>query len=267
MHLKGCLTKLREARPLVHAITNYVTANDCANITIALGGSPAMIDSKEEVTEFVRLANALYVNIGTLREEQKESIYLAMDKASELEIPIVLDPVGAAALKSRLMMVKDLLSRFKVACLKGNIAEIKCIAERDAKASGVDSLERGEGVELVTAELSNYYKTVVVATGPKDYLSKGEKTYLVNNGSPLLGRITGSGCMLGIITGAFLGSVDNDLKACLAATVTYGVVGELAEKSVRQSSDLGSFRMKIFDHTASLTEEILCDAEDYYEYK
>ncbi|ACB86046.1 hydroxyethylthiazole kinase [Natranaerobius thermophilus] len=251
------LTQVRQENPLVHAITNYVTMNDCANITLAAGASPAMCESRDEVSDFVPLAKALYINIGTINQEHKDSIYLAAEKASELEIPIVLDPVGAVAIKSRLDLVKDLLTNYNVSCIKGNNAEIKCLAGRKGHGKGMDSLDLGEDIQMVNSELSEKYNTMVLATGKTDLITKGNITVKVSNGTPLLGRITGSGCMLGILISAFIGASDNDWEAGIAATVSMGVVGEMAEESISSSTDLGSFRVKIFDHMAALTSKEL----------
>lgn len=251
------LALVRQENPLVHAITNYVTINDCANITIAAGASPAMCESKEEVSDFVPLAKALYINIGTINQEHKESIYLAAEKASELEIPIVLDPVGSAAIKSRQNLVKDLLTNYNVSCVKGNNAEIKSIADRQSHGKGMDSMDSGEDIQMVNSELSEKYNTMVLATGKTDLITQGNTTVTVSNGTPLLGGITGTGCMLGILISAFIAASDNKLEAAIAATVSMGVVGELAAESVSSSTDLGSFRVKIFDHMAALTREKL----------
>ncbi len=251
------LALVRQENPLVHAITNYVTINDCANITIAAGASPAMCESKEEVSDFVPLANALYINIGTMNQEHKESIYLAAEKASELNIPIVLDPVGAVAIKSRQDLVKNLLTNYNVSCIKGNKAEIKCIAGRQGQGKGMDSTDSGEDIQVVTSELSQKYNTIVLATGKTDFITNGNTIVKVNNGTPLLSRITGSGCMLGILISAFIGASDNKLEATIAATVSMGTVGELAAESISSTTDLGSFRVKIFDHMAALTKEKL----------
>ncbi|OWZ82666.1 hydroxyethylthiazole kinase [Natranaerobius trueperi] len=251
------LTLVRQENPLVHAITNHVTINDCANITLAAGASPAMCESKEEVSDFVPFAKALYINIGTINKEHKKSIYLAAEKASRLEIPIVVDPVGAVAIKSRQDLVKDLLTNYSVSCIKGNNAEIKCLAGRRTHGKGMDSLDTGKDIQMVNSELSEKYNTMVLSTGKTDLITKGSTTVKVSNGTPLLGRITGSGCMLGILISAFIGVSDNDLEAVIAGIVSMGIVGELAEESISSTTDLGSFRVKIFDYMAALTSEKL----------
>ncbi len=265
MELDKTLEKLKSDAPLVHAITNNVTVNDCANITLAIGASPAMCESTEEVYDFVSLSKALYVNVGTLTGEQQKAIEIAVSRASEIGVPVVLDPVGAVALKNRQKLILNLLTKYNIACLKGNISEIKCLTGRSTEAKGVDSLDHGEDALEAAKELSLEYDTTVVATGKTDFIAQKNKSYSVDNGSPLLGRITGSGCMLGIITAAFLGTTkDNDnIQACLAGTTAMGIAGEKAQKHLQSENDLGTFRIKLFDSMASLRGEELKSRAKY----
>ena len=273
MSTKTDFEKVRDVQPLVHIITNYVTINDVANITLSVGASPAMVESREEVSEFVSLASALYVNIGTLNHYQKASIYTSMRKATELGKPIVLDPVGCAAITSRQALIFDLLDRFKVTCLRGNIAEIKTLAGKEAMGKGVDSLDSGEFAREAAEALSQRFNTLVAATGKEDYIVDGQQGYVISNGSPLFGQMTGAGCMLGAVVGAFLGSlipVDKPhkgtektrLEAVKSACSVFGVVGELAEESIAQKTDTGSFKVKVLDQARGLSGKVAEEKEE-----
>src|SRR5438477_5704861 len=94
------LRTIRERRPLVHQITNYVVMNETANATLALGALPVMAHAREEVEEMAQIASALVISIGTLSEHWVESMLLAGKAASARPIPVVLDPVGAGATAS-----------------------------------------------------------------------------------------------------------------------------------------------------------------------
>ena len=264
MLTENAISRVREERPLVQAITNYVTINDCANIALAVGGSPAMCESKREVHDFVSLIRALYVNVGTLNDEQRESIYISMERASQLGVPIVLDPVGVVALENRLRLVEDLLDKFDVTCVNGNVAEIKCLSGRDALAKGVDSLDAGKDVSIAAEELCQNYDTAVLVSGERDYISDGDKIFAVDNGSPLFEQITGAGCMLGMLTGVFVGAHEDVLEASLASALTMSVAGEMAAENIDRSTDVGSFKVKLFDAMAAITDEKLQEKGDYH---
>ena len=249
------IRSVRDSKPLVHAITNYVTVNDCANILLGFGASPAMIEIVAEVEVFVAISQSLYINIGTLAGEQKRSIPLAIAKASELNIPVVIDPVGVGAIPSRADYVLNLLENYNISILKGNLGEIKVLAGVSAHVKGVDSLDDGVGGIEACRLLAEKYNTVVVASGAQDIITDGKRVALVDNGTPLLGLITGSGCMLGALAAA-TASVEKDFfKAAVTAVLAMGLAGEISADLLATEALPGTFRIKLFDEIYRLSEK------------
>ncbi|MBN2733753.1 MAG: hydroxyethylthiazole kinase [Methanomicrobiaceae archaeon] len=222
------LTKLREEKPVIHHITNYVTVNDCANITICAGASPVMADSKEEVEEMVAVAGALVLNIGTLSPAQIESMILAGKRANELNIPVILDPVGAGATALRTKSALKLTEELKISVIKGNAGEIGVLAGAKATVRGVDSgsLE-GDAFE-VARRCSELTGAVVAMSGATDIVTDGKKTLIVENGHPMMGNLSGTGCMAASLTGAFAAVSDDYLESTASALALFGLCGEKA---------------------------------------
>jgi hydroxyethylthiazole kinase len=238
-HLERDLAKLRERRPLIHHITNYVAMNDSANATLAIGASPVMAHAHAELRELVSAASALLINIGTLDDYWIQSMHIAADAASG-KIPILLDPVGAGATKLRTSTAMQLLS-YEISVVKGNYGEMLSLVGEENAVKGVDSL--ASSVERVIDEmkdLSLIHETVAVATGETDVISDGKETYLIRNGTPKLGSITASGCMLGSVIASFLAVQKNPLVAAIEGVAAYTIAGELA-------SEERSFRLALLD--------------------
>lgn len=251
----GILTELRKQRPLVQAITNYVTINDCANILLCLGASPAMCEARDEVEEFAAVAGALYLNIGTLTAEQKEAMMIAAATASKLGTPMVLDPVAVGGIRRKSEFVNRLLAQNKVAIIKGNTGEIKSMAGFDGEVRGVDSTDDGANIIEACARLAEEYRTVVVATGVIDTISDGNRVVQIHNGHPALTMVTGTGCMLGAMTAA-AAAVEKDyfLAAC-TAVLAMGIAGEMAAYGMDKMVLPGTYRVRLFDSIYQLTEE------------
>jgi hydroxyethylthiazole kinase len=246
------LKDVRESTPLVQCITNYVTINDCANILLGFGASPAMCEAQEEVEQFVGLASALYLNLGTLTGEQKEAALLAARKAAELGKPVVLDPVACGAIPRKVAVSRELLESARISVIKGNIGEIKSLAGFSGRMRGVDSLDEGEGVVDACRELALKYRTVVVATGKRDIISDGERCCVIDNGHQLLTLITGAGCMAGALTAATAAVGTDLLVSSAAAIMAICLAGERAAASLERPLP-GSFRVKLFDAIYCLT--------------
>ncbi|MFA4885090.1 MAG: hydroxyethylthiazole kinase [Desulfotomaculaceae bacterium] len=245
---------VREKTPLVQAITNYVTINDCANILLCFGASPAMCEAKAEVEDFAGLISALYINIGTLAEEQKEAAILAARKASALNKPIILDPVACGAIPRKMDVIKELLEVARISVIKGNIGEIKFLAGCAGKVRGVDSVDDGQGAVEACMLLARQYNTVVAATGETDIITDGERTCLIHNGTPMLTLITGAGCMAGALTAAAAGVTEDRFTSSAAAILAMGLAGEMAANSLEKALP-GTFRMRLFDYLYNLTED------------
>jgi len=232
------LNKVRETRPLVHHITNYVTVNDCANITLAVGASPVMADAIGEAAEFAAIARAVVLNTGTLNERTIPSMIAAGKAANAKKIPVILDPVGAGASKLRNDTIALLTSELKLSVIRGNISEIKFAAGLNSQTKGVDASDSdlaGADSAGTAQALARKLDCVVVISGAIDAISDGAKTIFVENGHPMLGNLTGTGCMCSSLIGCFCGAApDEPLAAAAAAMMCMGIAGELAYKNAGQ---------------------------------
>eukprot|EP00894_Picocystis_sp_ML_P003021 jgi/Pico_ML_1/53538/g4070.t1 len=250
------LDRMRRDTPLVQAITNYVTINDCANILLAIGASPAMCESMDEAYAFSAISNAVYCNIGSLTKEQEHAILQASRGAAEAGVPMVLDPVGCAAIPRRVQYVDKVRSFGRVDVVKGNLGEIKTLMGEASLVRGVDSLEDGTDGVKTCKSLAQKWDCVVVATGKKDIVTDGETVILIDNGVELFTKITGAGCMAGALIAAFCGAGKDQLVATAAAHLCMGVAGELAFEQDRGNFP-GSFRAHLMDQIYLLDEEVL----------
>jgi len=252
--------------PLVHSITNYVTVNDCANILLACGGSPIMADDVAEAAEITSICNSLVINIGTLNERTIESMITAGKKANELGHPVILDPVGAGASTLRTQTVFKLIKEVKFSVIRGNISEIKTVYAGSGTTKGVDAdvndavtdSNINEAINFAQA-LSEKTGAIIAITGAIDIVSSANKAYIIRNGHPLMSRITGTGCMLTCIIGAYCGSnYDNILDSTAAAVCTMGLCGELAHaKTVKTDGGTSSFRTYLIDYMSKMDTELL----------
>jgi len=229
------LRRLREAKPLVHQITNYVVMNETANATLALGALPVMAHAREEVEEMVGLASALVINIGTLSPPWIEAMLLAGKAANAKGIPVVVDPVGAGATRFRTETARRLLDEFDVAVLRGNAGEVATLVGAEAEVRGVESIAAaGEPAELAR-EAGRRLDLVASVTGPVDHVSDGHRLLAVANGHELLGTVSGTGCMSTAITGCFLAArADAPLEAAAEALAAFPA-SSIASTQCRES--------------------------------
>ena len=226
--LVRALARVRERAPLVHNITNYVVMNNTANALLAAGASPAMVHAVEEVEEFVELAGALVVNVGTLSARWVEAMHRAAARARMRGTPWVLDPVGAGATRYRTSSCLDLLAHAPTV-VRGNASEIMALAGVVGTAGkGVDSAHEAGDALASARRLAARTGGIVAVTGATDYVTDGARTVAIDNGHPLMTRVTGLGCTASALVGAFLVGADDRLAACVAALVVLGVAGELA---------------------------------------
>jgi hydroxyethylthiazole kinase len=238
------LAAIRERKPLVHQITNYVVMNETANATLALGALPVMAHALQEVEEMASAAAALVLNIGTLSDEWVEAMLAAGRTANRTGAPIVLDPVGAGATSYRTETARLLLDELDVAVVRGNSAEIATLAGHEAEIRGVEAVGSGGGPGLAR-EAASAFGCVIAVTGPVDHVSDGERAHSVSNGHELLRTVTGTGCMATAITGCFLAvRPDDPFEAATEALVAFGVAGEDAAK---QAKGPGSFHVALYD--------------------
>jgi hydroxyethylthiazole kinase len=257
------IKKLREKNPLILHYTNEVTINDCANITLGIGASPIMSYSLEEVEEIVPLANAVVINIGTMASEKLNLFLKAGKIANKLNKPIILDPVGCFATKTRLEFTKNLLKEVQFSIIKGNLAEIKSIGGLISEGKGVDSNDENVD-EKFLMNLSKSLNSVLVATGKEDVITNGSKVIKIPNGDKMLKGVTGTGCMTASLIGSFLGSGESNLNSALYGTLAMGICGELAAKN---SNGFGSFKINILDNISNLNDKILNDVRKDYVYE
>ena len=249
------LRTLRERKPLVHQITNYVVMNETANVTLALGALPVMAHAREEVEEMVGLAGALVLNIGTLSPPWVEAMLAAGKAANAAGVPVVLDPVGAGATSYRTRTARQILDEVDVAVLRGNQGEVATLVGVEAEVRGVESIGvDGEPADLARAA-AQHLGVVVSVTGQVDHVSDGKSVLAVANGHELLTTVTGTGCMSSAITGCFLAvKRDAALEAAAEALAAFGVA---AEDAARDARGPGSFHVGLYDALAALDPEAL----------
>ena len=239
------LRALREDKPLIHQITNYVVMNETANATLALGALPVMAHAPQEVEEMASVAGALVLNIGTLSDHWIEAMLLAGAAANRAGVPVVLDPVGAGATRYRTETALALLNELEITVVRGNAAEIATLAGREAEIRGVEAIgASGSPAELAQAA-ARELGCVASVTGPVDHVSDGERGYSIANGHELLGTVSGTGCMSTAITGCFLAvRPEAPLDAAAEALVGFGVAGEDA---AQEAKGPGTFHAFLYD--------------------
>lgn len=267
------IDEVRRKAPLVHNMTNYVTINDCANITLACGASPIMAEAVEEVEEIVSLADGLNLNMGMLTKEKLKAMIAAGKKANALGKPVVLDPVGAGASSFRKQAVEQLLSQIHFTIIRGNLSEIKAIGSDVVEEKGVDSLKQVNADTLCEAaafakSLAGKTGVVIIISGAMDIVADQESVYCVYNGSPLMSKVSGTGCMLSSVVAAFVSvGKDNPLSAALSAVCAMGLCGEIAEKRMQEADGNASYRMYLIDAMYHLDGELLEKGARYALYK
>lgn len=244
---------VRERAPLVHNITNFVVMNNTANALLALGASPAMAHSLDEVEDFVAISQALVVNIGTLDSQQIAACKLAAMRAGAVGIPWILDPVGAGATPYRRTAVSA-LARLRPSAIRGNGSEILALAQQSGQGRGVDSAHGSNMALSAARRLAAETGAVVAVTGAVDYVTDGTRVIAIENGHPLMTRVTGLGCSATAVIGAFLAVEADVLMATVAALAAFGVAGEIAAETARGP---GSLQVALLDALYRLDEATL----------
>ncbi|MBQ8952130.1 MAG: hydroxyethylthiazole kinase [Eubacterium sp.] len=260
-----CLENVRKNVPLVHNITNYVTVNDVANVLLACGGSPIMSDEPEDVEDITSICGGLNINIGTLNKRTIEGMFIAGRKAEKLGHVILLDPVGAGASKLRTETAVKLMDEIHFTVIRGNISEIKTLALGSGTTKGVDAdvadAVTEETLETAVRFVKDFAKkadTIVAITGAIDLVSDGEVCYVIRNGRPEMGRITGTGCQLSGMTTAFVvANPDNKTEAVAAAVCTMGLAGELGWSRMQEGDGNSTYRNRIIDAIFNMDGETL----------
>lgn len=253
--LGACLDRVRLRAPLIHNITNYVTVNDVANILLACGASPIMSDDIQEVEDITAICAGLNLNIGTLNQRTLPSMVAAGKKAGTLGHPIVLDPVGAGASPLRTQSARMLAREVPLAAIRGNISEIKALAAGAGTTKGVDAdvadavtqANLDQAVSFAKAVASRF-GAVMAITGAIDLVADAKTCYVIRNGRPEMGRITGTGCQLSGLTAAFLAAnPDRPLEAVAAAVAAMGLAGEIGWANMAPADGSATYRSRIID--------------------
>ena len=249
------LESVRKKVPLVHNITNYVTVNDVANILLACGGSPIMSDEPEDVEDITSICGGLNINIGTLNKSSIEGMYRAGRRANEVGHVVLLDPVGAGASALRTNTAVGLMKEIKFDVIRGNISEIKTLANGSGTTKGVDA----DVADAVTDEtldnavafvkgLARETGSIIAITGAIDLVADGSKCFVIRNGRPEMGRITGTGCQLsGMMTAFLVANPEDKLTAAAAAVCTMGLAGEIGWSRMQEGDGNSTYRNRIID--------------------
>lgn len=253
--LKHCFDNVREKHPLVHNITNYVTVNDVANILLACGGSPIMADDSGEVEDITSICQGLNINIGTLNKNTIPSMFLAGKKANVLGHVVLLDPVGAGASGLRTKTANELVRDIKFTVIRGNISEIRTLMEGTGNTKGVDAdladAVTEENLDETIGKLKAFSEatgSVIAVTGAIDLVADSEKCYVIRNGKPEMGAITGTGCQLsGMMTAFLCANAEQPLEAAAAAVCAMGIAGEIGFEHLKEGEGNSTYRNRIID--------------------
>ncbi len=244
------LQLLKEKSPLVHNITNYVVMNNTANALLAIGVSPVMAHAVEEMADMTRIASALVINIGTLSKLWIDGMLIAGKSASQRDIPIVLDPVGAGATPFRTQTCHTLINECRPTIIRGNASEIMALVKSGSQTKGVDSTEASKNAVEAAKALARESNAVVSISGEQDYITDGQQVVVVKNHVPLMPRVTGLGCTASAITGAVAAVNTNALEAAAHAMAIMAVAGEMAAEKAQGP---GSFQMHFLDALYTLS--------------
>lgn len=266
-----CMENVRKTVPLVHNITNYVTVNDVANMLLACGASPIMSDEPGDVADITSICGGLNINIGTLNERTIEGMFAAGRKANELFHPVLLDPVGAGASALRTDTAVRLMEEIKLAVIRGNISEIKTLALGSGTTKGVDADVADAVTEENLAETVAFAKSfakksgcIAAITGAIDLVSDGETCYVIRNGRPEMGRITGTGCQLsGMMTAFIVANPEERLEAAAAAVCAMGLAGEIGWSRMAEGDGNSTYRNRIIDAIYNIDAETLDKGAKY----
>jgi hydroxyethylthiazole kinase len=243
------LVQVRERHPLIHYLTNFVTAGDVANVTLALGAAPVMARAPEEVEELAAQAGAVVLNTGTLTVQAIDVMILAGRRANARGVPVILDPVGAGGTAFRTEQVTRILASVRCACVRGNAGEIAALEGRTDGVRGVDVRGPVEDLDALARRLARRTGGAVAATGREDLLTDGTTTVRIANGHPLLARITGSGCMATAAVAVAAAVEPDPLAAAIAGLIWFEVA---AEQAAERAAGPGTFRAALIDAVAAL---------------
>ncbi|MDD5450026.1 MAG: hydroxyethylthiazole kinase [Candidatus Omnitrophica bacterium] len=240
----GLLEKVRQEKPVIHHLTNWVTIYDCANVVKVLGASPVMAHAKEEVAEMASIASSLVLNIGTLTVDFIEAMKSAAKSANKKGIPVVLDACGCGATELRNRKTAELLEEVRIDIIKGNASEIAKIAGEDVKTKGVDAAKVEKNLIEVARHVAKKYRCTAVITGAEDIITDDKQVFILKNGHPIMASIVGTGCMAASVIGTFATVEKNLALAATSGLVCFEIASECAAK---RASGPGTFKEKMYD--------------------
>ena len=246
------LDRLREKKPLIHHITNFVVMTDTANATLHVGALPVMAHARDEVAEMVAAADALVLNYGTLSPSWVDAMLLAGRRANERGIPVVLDPVGAGATTLRTETGLRLLRELDVTIVRGNAGEVAALMGADGTVRGVESIDTGRDAAELAREAADAWNAAVAITGRRDVVADGDRLLTVDNGHKWLQTRTGTGCAATAVVAAFAAVAQDYGMAAAAALATYGLA---AERAAPEATGPASFAVVFFDLLYNLSPE------------
>jgi hydroxyethylthiazole kinase len=247
------LNTIREKKPLIHSITNFVVMNETANATLCIGALPIMSHAAEEVEEMVGIASALVLNIGTLTPDWIDAMELAAKRANQKRIPVILDPVGAGATRLRIESSKRLLENTKISIVRGNLGELAALIGVKSEVRGVESIGASETPQQVAARFSATYGCTAAITGVVDVISDGKRTAKINNGHTLMGKVVGTGCMSNVIIASFAAVDEDPYSATVSGLISFGIAGELAAEV--SGNKPGTFHTELYNALYTITAE------------
>lgn len=250
------LKRIRERRPLVHCVSNIVTANDCANLLLAVGASPMMAQAPEEMPDIAAISSAAVLNCGTPDAARFELCLLRGTLAERFGQPTVLDPVGAGASIWRLENIRRMLTRFSPTMLRVNLSEARALLGEPEGERGVDSSARGDAEVRAdcAVALAKELHAVVLLSGRSDFISDGRQIRRVDGGSDLAALVTGSGCMLSCLCGAFAAAEPDAFRAAVLSSAFWKRCAEAAERETKGHGP-GSFRAVLMDAAYQLSHQ------------
>ena len=246
---------IRIQKPVVHHITNYISINDCANVTLAIGASPIMANDSAEVAEVVTQSAALALNMGTPNTRMLESMLIAGQKANEAGVPVILDPVGVGFTQVRTRSIEKLLLCVRLTAVRGNLAEIQRMVGISGAMRGIDSLAAEQNAADTVRQAARQIGCIVAATGAVDFVSDGFNVCRIENGVSMMPRVTGTGCMTTSLVAAGCGAMGGSLLAVTAGVLFMGVAGEKAQARLQPEEGTGSFRTRLMDAVSTLTAQ------------
>lgn len=258
------MDKAKKENPLVDFLINYVTANELTSITSYFGGTPVMTDDPIDAAEVVEFAkvDALVFNIGTVTNKQVNAMIEAGKKATELGVPIILDPVAAGATPFRSASIRRMLEELKISVIKGNLAEIKACLGVETTSKGVDSNEDESEAEKYVVALARKYNCVVAMTGIEDVISDGNRVARIRNGSENLPKVIGTGCTIGALVGTFSGVTEDYFYSAMTGVIIMGIAGEIADTMREKGDGYYTYKHHLLDTLSILTNEQVRERAD-----